>query len=100
MKKMITESIKRITVGAGLIGLLSLGVACENTAGGDYNRTIEMPTGCQEVISAGYSNSTTSQGYCSNWDWLSCKDQQGNITIYRMNKGDTVWYKTEIRKSD
>lgn len=70
---------------------------CENSAGGDYNKTVNMPPQCLEVISAGYSNSI-GYGAESNWDWISCKDTDGNVTIYRMNKEDQVWYKTEIKK--
>jgi len=79
-----------------LAALLTSG--CEDRAGGDYNKTINMPPQCLEVISAGYSNSTGYGGEQSNWDWISCKDTNGNVTIYRMNKDDQVWFRTEIKK--
>ena len=83
---------------SGLVAL-AIGVSgCDVRAGGDYDRIISMPGECNEVISAGFSNSTANGGIQSNWDWISCKDAQGGVTIYRMNKNDPVWYKTEIKK--
>lgn len=91
MKKAMLTGLAALVLATGAAGC----TPDEQRAGGEYSRTLKMPQECisGEVLSAGYSGSIAgkhSVNNVSNYDWISCKDTEGNIWVYRVNKQDTI----------
>ncbi len=87
--------IKAIVLATAFAGVTLLS-GCIN---GEYNKVTKMPEACknQTIVGAGFEFSTygTDAGA---YDIISCKDSEGNVTIYRQKANSTEWYKTEIRR--
>ena len=99
---MLNKKTIRKVATKNLIGGLALLVlvGCDNyTTGGEYNRVVQMPEECKnlKLISAGYTTSV-SDNVEGNYDWMSFRDERGNVYIYRINSKKNIWYRTIIKR--
>ena len=89
--------MKRIML-AGLAGMVLLGCVSEGkTSMGTYDKQIDMPAECEKVLGSGVATARIELGEY-HIDWISCQDEQGNVTTYKMPFNETKWYKTEIKR--